>query len=67
MKSVTIRFEDAVAQPAVAAARAKNMSLNEYVQRAVAEKLAADLHAVQQRADANIEKYAEIIEYLAEH
>lgn len=40
--SVTIHVDDAVAGPAAAAAHATNISLDEYVKLALAEKLAAE-------------------------
>jgi hypothetical protein len=67
MKAVTIRFDDRVAAPATEAARALGISFNEYVQRAVTEKLAADQDGVRERARRNIEKYRSVIDYLGSH
>lgn len=67
MGLLTIQLDDATARSAVAAAQAKHISLDEYVRLAVAEKLAADLRAVADRADANLAKHAGIVRYLAEH
>ena len=67
MKAVTIRFDDRLAAPAAEAARAQGISFNEYVQRAVGEKLAAAQDDVRRRARRNIATYKGIIDYLSDH
>jgi hypothetical protein len=67
MKAVTIRFKEGLAAPAAEAARAQGISFNEYVQRAVKEKLAAEQDDVRRRARRNIAKYQSVIDYLSGH
>lgn len=67
MKTVSIRFDDSVAQPAIEAARSLNMSFNEFVQRAVMEKVTAQNDEVLRRARENMRRYASVMDYLAKH
>lgn len=67
MKAVTIRFDEWLAAPATEAARAQGISFNEYVQRAVHEKLSTEQDVVRRRARANIDRYRSVLDYLSDH
>jgi 23S rRNA A1618 N6-methylase RlmF len=67
MHTMTLRLDDQIAQPAIEAAKAMGVSLNEYVTRAVAASLTDRQATILTGVREDMERYSAIIEYLGTH
>jgi hypothetical protein len=67
MHTMSLRLDEAIAQPALEAAKAEGISFNEYVQRAIAASLDADRRALIAQVRDDMGRYAPILEYLGTH
>ena len=67
MHTLTLRLDDQIAQPAIEAARALGVSLNEYISRAVAASLVDRNTMLLAGVRGDMERYSAILEYLGTH
>lgn len=67
MHTMTLRLDESIAQPAIEAANAMGLSLNEYVSRAVAASLNERQAALLAGVREDMGRYAAIVEYLGTH
>lgn len=64
---MTLRLDDQIAQPAIEAAKAMGVSLNEYVARAVTASLTDRQTKLLTDVREDMERYSAIVEYLGTH
>jgi len=67
MHAMTLRLDEAVAQPAIEAAKAMGISLNEFVSRAIVLSLESRREQLLAGVREDMTRYAEVLEYLATH
>jgi predicted transcriptional regulator len=67
MHTMTLRLDDQIAQPAIEAAKAMGVSLNEYVSRAVVASLTDRQATILAGVREDMERYSAIVEYLGTH
>lgn len=67
MHTMTLRLDDQIAQPAIEAAKAMGISLNEYVSRAVASSLVDRKAELLAGVREDMARYSAIVEYLGTH
>ncbi len=67
MHTMTLRLDDQIAQPAIEAAKAMGVSLNEYVARAVTASLTDRQTKLLTDVRKDMERYSAIVEYLGTH
>jgi uncharacterized protein (DUF1778 family) len=67
MHTMTLRLDEDVAQPAIEAATAIGVSLNEFVSRAIVQSLVLRREEILAGVRDDMARYSEVLDYLGTH